>query len=36
MDRVLNADWLREEFLELCKSDSQVVWRASAVDSYLR
>lgn len=35
MDRVLNADWLWEEFLELRKSDSQAVWRASAVDSYL-
>jgi hypothetical protein len=36
MERVLNTLWLREEFLELRKSDSQVVWRASAVDSYLR
>ncbi|KAI9034791.1 uncharacterized protein KD926_005471 [Aspergillus affinis] len=36
MDRVLTTDWLRDEFLEIRSSDSEVIWRRSAVDRYLQ
>ena len=35
LDRVLSTDWLRDEFLEVRSSDSEVTWRSSAVDQYL-
>ncbi|KAJ5215756.1 uncharacterized protein N7498_002163 [Penicillium cinerascens] len=36
MDRLLQSDSLRGEFLEIRKHDIQVVWRLSAVDNYLQ
>ena len=36
MDRLLQSDSLRGEFLEIRKHDIQVVWRLSAVDKYLQ
>ncbi|THC87114.1 hypothetical protein EYZ11_013440 [Aspergillus tanneri] len=36
LDRVLAADWLREEFVQVRATDAEVVWKVPAVDRYLR
>ncbi|OOO04500.1 hypothetical protein AFCA_000004 [Aspergillus flavus] len=36
LDRVLTLDWLREEFLDVRQSDSQVIWQKPHVDHYLK
>jgi hypothetical protein len=35
LDRVLNADGLRNEFVEVRKKDSKVVWKLSAAKQYV-
>ena len=35
LDRVLNADGLRTEFVEVRKKDSKVVWKPSAAKQYV-
>ncbi|KAA8646653.1 uncharacterized protein ATNIH1004_005328 [Aspergillus tanneri] len=36
LNRVLTSNWLREEFLDVEKTDAQVVWRMAAVHRYLK
>jgi hypothetical protein len=35
LDRVLETDWLRAEFVEVRKKDSKVVWKTAAVKQYV-
>jgi hypothetical protein len=35
LDRVLNADGLRTEFVEIQKKDSKVVWKLSLAKEYV-
>lgn len=36
MNRVLTSDWLREEFIDVEASETQVAWRSAAVHRYLQ
>jgi hypothetical protein len=36
MNRVLGREWLREEFVDVERSETQVVWRSTAVHRYLQ